>query len=71
MARHAIELHIPLDTDDEDKFGLLLNVECAILSAQSTKSDLLTLCIAILLDVGLGTLEDGLALVLVGLYNCC
>jgi len=33
------------------------------------KSDLLALCVAVLLDVGLSTLEDGLALLLVGLVR--
>jgi hypothetical protein len=32
------------------------------------ESDLLTLCVTVLLDVRLGTLEDDLALLLVGLY---
>ena len=57
----------PLDSDDEDQFGLLINEEVALLSAYSSESDLLALSIAVLLDVGLSTLEDNATLLLVGL----
>ena len=56
---------LPFDTDDESKLGLLLHVEIAALSGQSTQSDLLTFRISVFLDVGLGTLEDGFTLLLV------
>jgi hypothetical protein len=56
-----------LDTDNEDKLGLVRDVEVALLTGDTTKADLLTLIIAVLLDVGLGTLEDSSALLLVGL----
>jgi len=56
-----------LDSDDEDQLGLLINEEVALLSAQASQSDLLTLGITVLLDVCLGTLEDDTTLFLVGL----
>lgn len=56
-----------LDADHEGKLGLLINVEVAALASNTGESDLLTLTIAVLLDVGLGALEDSLALLLVGL----
>lgn len=40
-----------LDSDDEDKLVLLLNVEGSLLSAQSGKSDLLTFLVSVFLDV--------------------
>ncbi len=64
-------LHIPLDTDDEGKLGLFVNVETATLPGQSTESDLLTLCITVFLDIGLGALEDRFALLLVVLHQRC
>lgn len=64
-----IDINIPLDTDNKSKLGLVLNVEVALLTGDATKTDLLTLSIAVLLDVGLGTLEDGGALLLVGLLS--
>lgn len=57
-----------LDTHNEDKLGLLRDVEVALLTSDTTEADLLTLTIAVLLDVGLGTLEDSRALLLVGLW---
>ena len=64
-------LHIPFDADDKGKLGLLINIETTALSGQSSESDLFTLRISVLLDVGLGTLEDGFALLLVVLYTVC
>lgn len=55
-----------LDTDNEDKLGLVSNVEVTLLASNAGKADLLALSIAVLLDVGLGTLEDNGALLLVG-----
>lgn len=55
-----------LDTDNEDKLGLLRNVEVTLLASNAGKADLLTLSIAVLLDVGLGALEDGGTLLLAG-----
>jgi len=60
---------LPLDTDDKGQLGLLRDVEGALLPAQASKTDLLTLGIAVLLDVLLGTLEDDGALLLVGLQS--
>ena len=62
---------LPLDSDNEDQFRLLINKEVTLLSAQASKSDLLTLRITVFLDIGLGTLEDGTTLLLVGLRLRC
>ena len=58
----------PLDTDNEDKLRLVRDVEVALLAGDTTETDLLTLSVAVLLNVGLGTLEDSSALLLVGLW---
>lgn len=58
-----------LDSDDKDKLVLLLHIERSLLSAQSSKSDLLTFLVAVLLDVGFGSLEDDASLLLVGLLS--
>lgn len=57
------------DTDNKDQLGLIRNVEGSGLAALAGKADLLALCIAVLLDVGLGTLEDDTTLLLVGLLS--
>lgn len=57
-----------LDTDNEDELGLTLNEEAALLASDAVEADLLALSGAVLLDVGLGTLEDNTTLLLVGLY---
>jgi hypothetical protein len=59
----------PLDSENEDKLGLLINEEAALLLAHTGKSDLLTLGITVLLDVRLSTLEDDTSLLLVGLWS--
>jgi hypothetical protein len=58
---------IPLDTDDEDELWFLRDIEGTLLPAQTSKADRLALGIAVLLNVGLGTLEDNGALLLFGL----
>lgn len=58
-----------LDTDNEDELGLTLNEEAALLASNAVEADLLALSGAVLLDVGLGTLEDNTTLLLVGLYE--
>ena len=60
-------INVPLDTDNEDQLGLILNVEVTLLAGNTGQADLLTLCVAVLLDVGLSTLEDDTTLLLVGL----
>lgn len=57
-----------LDTHNEDELGLTLNEEAALLASNAVETDLLALSGAVLLDVGLGTLEDNTTLLLVGLY---
>ena len=44
-------------------------MERSLLLGKATKADLLALCITVLLDVLLSTLEDDTALLLVGLLN--
>lgn len=61
-------LYIPLDADDEDQLGLLRYVKLATLLGNASQADLLTLSIAVFLNVLLGTLEDDTALLLVGLW---
>ena len=55
-------MNIPLDSDDEDQLLLSRDVEAALLLGNAVEADLLTLGIAVLLDVLLSTLEDNLAL---------
>ena len=56
-----------LDTDNEDQLGLILNVEVTLSAGNAVEADLLALSIAVLLNVGLGALEDNTTLLLVGL----
>jgi hypothetical protein len=67
LALLGVNLVDTLDTDNEGELGLSGDVERALLLGDTLKADLLTLCIAVLLDVGLGALEDNLTLLLVGL----
>ena len=62
------EEDVPFDANNEDKRWLGGNVERAVLLAQASETDLLTLSIAVLLDVGFSALEDDLALFFVGLF---
>lgn len=55
-----------LDSDDEDQLGLSRDVGRVLRLGNAVKADLLALCVAVLLDVLLSTLEDDAALVLVG-----
>lgn len=48
---------------------MLLDVEGSLLSAQASQSNLLTLGIAVLLDVGLGALKNNAALLFVCLSD--
>lgn len=61
--------NIPLDTDNEDQLGLIVNVEVALLAGSTGQADLLALSVAVLADVGLSTLEDNGTLLLVGLLD--
>jgi hypothetical protein len=62
-----LNIYIPLDTDNEDQLGLVIDVEVTLLAGSAGQADLLTLSIAVLLDVGLSALEDNATLLLVGL----
>ncbi len=57
-----------LDADDEDQLGLGRDVGRVVLLGGAVKTNLLTLSIAVLLDVLLSTLEDDATLLLVGLF---
>jgi hypothetical protein len=58
-----------LDTDNEDQLGLSRDVGRVVLLGDTVEADLLTLSIAVLLDVLLSTLEDDASLLLVGLVG--
>jgi len=58
---------IPLDADNEDELGLIGNVVLAVLLRKTRETDLLALCITVLLDVGFGALKDDTTLFLLGL----
>ena len=60
---------LPLDTDDEEESLLGVNLEFTRLLGNAVQADLLTLSIAVLLNVLLSTLEDHATLLLVGLYD--
>lgn len=64
-----MKVHIPLDTDDEDQVGLSGDVGGVLLLGNAVETNLLTLGIAVLLDVLLSTLEDDTTLLLVGLED--
>jgi nitrate reductase gamma subunit len=61
--------NLPLDADHEDQLVLGGHVGVAVLAGDAVEAALLALRIAVLLDVLLGTLEDGLALLLVVLWG--
>jgi hypothetical protein len=63
LGRHLVDT---LDTDDEDQVGLGGDVGRVLRLGNAVKTDLLTLSIAVLLNVLLSTLEDDLTLLLVG-----
>jgi len=67
LARLGCNLVDTLDTDDEDKLVLGSNVVRTLLFGNTGESDLLTLCVTVLLDVLLSTLEDDTTLLLLSL----
>lgn len=66
LGRHLVDT---LDTDDEDQLGLSRDVGRVVLLGNAVQADLLTLSIAVLLDVLLSALEDDATLLLVGLIG--
>jgi hypothetical protein len=64
---HGLARHEPLDADQEDQVGAGGNVGRVALAGDAGETDLLALGLTVLLDVLLGTLEDDLTLLLVGL----
>jgi len=63
----GVNLVDTLDTDDEDELRLGRDIVRSLLLGLPGKADLLLLCVAVFLYVGLGSLEDHGALLLVGL----
>jgi len=55
------------NTNNEDKLVLVRNVEGAIGLGQTSKANLLALCVTVFLDILLGTLEDDATLLLLSL----
>jgi len=68
LALLRVDLVDTLDADDEGELGLGRDVVAALLLGDAGEADLLALCVTVLLDVGLGALEDGVALGLVLLF---
>ena len=64
LALLRINLVDTLDTDDKGKLVLGRDVKLVLLLGLALQADLLTIGIAVLLDVLLSTLEDDLALLL-------
>lgn len=62
LALLGVDLVDTLDTGNEDELGLGGNVVAALGLGDASETDLLTLVVAVLLDVGLGALEDLLTL---------
>lgn len=58
----GVDLVDTLDTGNEDELGLGRDVVAALGLGDASEADLLTLIVAVLLDVGLGALEDLLTL---------
>lgn len=69
LALLRINLVDTLDTDDEGELVLSGNVKLVLLLGLALHTDLLTVGIAVLLDVLLSTLEDDLALLLVLVWS--
>lgn len=61
------ERNEPLDTHDEVDLRLGGNIEVTSGLGGALEADLLTLLVVVLVDIGLRSLEDDLALVLTGL----
>jgi hypothetical protein len=59
--------NVPLDADEENELGLGGNVSTVVILGNARETDLLLLCVTVLLDVLLSTLENNNALLLVGL----
>lgn len=70
LALLRVDLVDTLDTDNEDELRLSWDVVAALLLRNARQADLLTLCVTVLLDVGLGALEDLVALLLRLLQYC-
>jgi hypothetical protein len=77
LALLGVDLVDTLDAGNEDQLGLGRNIVAALGLGDASETDLLTLVVAVLLDVGLGALEDlltlGLGLLFMTVSNgsCC
>jgi len=74
LAGFGGDLADTLDTDNKDQLGLLIDEEGPILFAHASEADLLTLSIAVSLDVRLSTFENDATLLfvrLLSLLNLC
>lgn len=69
LCQARASVNSPLDTNNEDQFLFSWDVEGAILLRQTVEADLLALCVTVLLDVLLGTLEDDTAFLLLSLLT--
>ena len=73
LALLGVDLVDTLDAGNEDELGLGGNIVAALGLGDASETDLLTLVVAVLLDVGLGALEDlltlGLGLLFVTVSN--
>jgi len=67
LARFRSDLINTLNSNNKNQFRFIRNVERTLLLAQTSQTDLLPLCIAILLDVRFCALEDNTTLRLIGL----
>ena len=63
-----MDWYSPLDTDNKNQLFLSGDVEGTILLGETLKTNLLTLCIPVFLDIRLSTLEDDTALLLLSLH---
>ena len=61
--------YLPLDAHNEDKLGFRRDIVGAFLLAQATKSNFLTLCVAVFLNIALSPLEDDTTLLLGSLLD--
>jgi hypothetical protein len=69
LALLGVDLVDTLDADDEGEARLGRYVVGAFLLGDAREADLLALCIAVLLDIGFGALENLLTLLLGGLFG--
>jgi hypothetical protein len=67
LALLGVDLVDTLDTDDKGELSLIRDIKLSLFLGDTSKADLLALCVAVFLDVLFGALEDDFTLLLVGL----